>query len=134
LSLGPRPWNFLGLEGVKCPKMIRFILFDILMAIIAFGFSWAARKVLGRLIHGPIVIVWGAVFGLLAIVGFGMFFVQVPYFGTFMNLDGDLFTGARVAFLYSWDAGLIGGILGVLLASFPRWNQKRVKPEDHPQA
>jgi hypothetical protein len=132
--MGPRPWNFLGLEGVKCPKMIRFILFDILMAIIAFGFSWAIRKVLGHLLRGPIVVVWGAVFGLLAIVGFGMFFVQVPYFGTFMNLDGDLFTGARVAFLYSWDAGLIGGILGALVASFPRRNQKRKAPQDHTQA
>ena len=104
------------------------------MALLALGAGWLGRRILGRLLHGPMVIVWGAVFGLLSMIGFGMFFVQVPYFADFINLNGDLVIGARVAFLRFWDTGLIGGLIGALIASFPRWNQKRKAAQDQPQA
>jgi hypothetical protein len=114
--------------------MFRFFLFEALMAVLALGAGWLGRRILGRLIRGPVVLVWGAVLGLLAMVGFGMFFVQVAFFADFIDLNGDLVTGARIAFLRFWDTGLIGGLIGALIASFPRWNQKRKKPEDQPQA
>jgi hypothetical protein len=114
--------------------MFRFFLFEALMALLAVGSGWLGRRILGRLIHGPVVLLWGAGLGLMAMIGFGMFFVQVPFFEDFINLNGDLLTGARVAFLRFWDTGLIGGLIGALIASFPRWNQKPKKPQDHPQA
>jgi hypothetical protein len=113
---------------------IKFFLFEALMALLALTAGWLGRRILGRLLHGPMVMVWGAVFGLLAMIGFGMFFVRVPFFVDFIDLNGDIFTGAWIAFVRFWDTGLIGGLFGALIASFPRWNQKPKKPEDHPQA
>jgi hypothetical protein len=113
---------------------IKFFLFEALMALLALTAGWLGRRILGRLLHGPMVMVWGAVFGLLAMIGFGMFFVQVPFFVDFIDLNGDMFAGAWIAFVRFWDTGLIGGLIGALIASFPRWNQKRKKPEDQPQA
>jgi hypothetical protein len=112
----------------------RFFLFEAFMALLAVGTGWLGRRILGRLLRGPVVLVWGAIFGLLSMIGFGMFFVQVPFFADFIDLNGDLVAGARIAFLRFWDTGLIGGLIGALIASFPRWNQKRKKPEDQPQA
>ena len=105
-------------------RFFSFFLLEGVMAVIALGFGYAGRKLLGRFVTGPLVAVWGAVLGLLGMVLGGMVFALVWSDLGFINLQGDIWTGARVFLINYWDTGLIGGVLGALVASLTSLRRK----------
>ncbi len=97
--------------------MMRFFLLEFLVAVIAFGLAWLVRRVLGHLIGGPTVILWGLVVGMIGVILSGVLFAALGTDFGFINFDGNLFDGAKVFLLRFWELGLIGGGLGALVAS-----------------
>lgn len=96
---------------------MRFFLLEFLVAIIAFGFGWLVRRILGRLIGGPPVIIWGIGAGLISVILCGVLFAALGTDLGFINFNGDLFDGAKVFLIRFWELGLIGGGLGAVIAS-----------------
>lgn len=125
------------LETLKCRtsyavNMMRFILLEAIMAVMCFGFAWLGRRLLGRLIGGPTVILWGLFFGMLGVVAGGaLFSVLGENFVELGNTQGSrILTGIWVFIVRFWDTGLIAGALGVLVASLSMWrigNQAKLK-------
>ena len=124
MARGSATWNVCLPKRVLL-SMFRFWLLEFIMAVWTLGFAYGLRRILGRLLHGPMVIVWGAVFGLIAVVLGGMFFSTVWTDLAFLDLQGDLFRGAWVFLVRFWDTGLIGGILGALVGSLTMLRRKQ---------
>jgi hypothetical protein len=108
--------------------MIRFFLLEFLVALIAFGLAWLVRRVLGRLIGGPTVILWGVVVGLVGVILSGTLFAALGTDFGFINFEGNLFDGGKVFLFSFWELGLIGGGLGALVASLMMIKRKPPAP------
>jgi hypothetical protein len=108
--------------------MMQFFLLEFLVAIIAFGLAWLVRRILGRLIGGPTVIIWGVVVGLIAVILSGVLFAALGTDFGFINFDGNLFDGGKVFLLRFWELGIIGGGLGALVASLMMIKRPPPKP------
>lgn len=107
---------------------MRFFLLEFLVALFAFGLAWLVRRILGRLIGGPTVILWGLVVGLVAVTLSGVLFAALGTDFGFINFEGNLWLGARAFFLRFWDTGLIAGGIGVLVASLMMIRRKPPTP------
>jgi hypothetical protein len=110
--------------------MMRFFLLEAIMAVLCFGFAWLGRRLLGRLIGGPPVILWGLFFGMLGVVAGGALFSVLGTDFGFIDFGGNVWAGIQAFILRFWDTGLIAGALGVLVASLSMWrigNQAKVK-------
>jgi tetrahydromethanopterin S-methyltransferase subunit G len=112
--------------------MMRFFLLEFVVAIFAFGMAWLVRRILGRLIGGPTVILWGLVLGLIAVTLCGALFAVLGTDFGFINFEGNLWLGARAFFLRFWDTGLIAGALGALVASLMMIRRKQPTPPTPP--
>ncbi len=97
--------------------MLRFWLLEFAMAVVAFFAGYLIRRILGRFAHGPASIVWGALFGLAAMLGLSVLLMNLGADVNFISLNGDAWAAVKVGLVRFWDTGLVGGALGALVAS-----------------
>jgi hypothetical protein len=108
--------------------MPRLFLLEIVVFIGAFGVAYLFRRLLGRRIQGPPVVLWGALFGMLGALG-SSYLVESTLEGTrFLWTDGNLWGVLAIAFRFFLLTAIVGGILGAVFASFPRG--RRAAPRD----
>lgn len=107
---------------------MQFFLLEFLVAVIAFGLAWLVRRILGRLIGGPPVLVWGVLVGLIGVILSGVVFAALGTDFGFINFEGNLFEGAKVFLLRFWEVGIIGGGLGAVVASLMMIRRKPPVP------
>jgi hypothetical protein len=100
--------------------MSRLILLEIVVFLGAFGVSYLLRSLLGRRIQGPAVALWGALFGMLGALGSSYVVESALEGARFLWTDGNLWGVLAIAFRFFLLTAIIGGVLGAIVASFPR--------------
>jgi TctA family transporter len=109
----------------------RLILIEVLVFIGSFVVSWLLRKVLGRLIRGWKVGLWGLLFGLVGAVLTILGLETLSFDFQFVDL-GDGLNFVLVAIRLFGLTAVAAGLIGAIIASFgPR--KKKVLPPEPPQ-
>lgn len=106
----------------------RLILIEVLVFIGSFIVAWLLRKLLGRLIRGWKVGLWGLLFGLIGAVLTILGLEALSFDFQFVDL-GDSLNFVLVAIRLFGLTALAAGFLGAIVASFgPR--KKKALPVD----
>jgi TctA family transporter len=106
----------------------RLILIEVLVFIGSFAVAWLLRKLLGRLIRGWKVGLWGLLFGLLGAVLTIIGLETLSFDFQFVDL-GDGLNFVLVAIRLFGLTALAAGLLGVVVASFGPRKKKALPPE-----
>jgi TctA family transporter len=109
----------------------RLILLEVLVFIGSFIISWLLRKVLGRLIRGWKVGVWGLLFGLIGAVLTLLGLEALSFDFQFVDL-GDSVNFVLVAIRLFGLTALAAGFIGAVVASFGA-RKKKALPHEPPQ-
>lgn len=96
--------------------MTRFLLLGLIMFAAAVSAGWIGRTALGRRLRGPAVILWGAAFGAVGVFLMGYIAEGLGATG-FLAVGQEGSPGLGFLAFFGWNAGLLGGIAGALLAS-----------------
>jgi energy-converting hydrogenase Eha subunit A len=104
--------------------MPRLILLEVVVFLGAFGVSYLLRSLLGRRIQGPPVALWGAFFGMLGALGSSYLVESVLEGARFLWTDANIWGILAIAFRFFFLTAVIGGVLGAVVASFPRGRRK----------
>ncbi len=106
----------------------QLILLEVLVFIGSFSVSWLLRKLLGRLIRGWKVGLWGLLFGLLGAIVTILGLRQLSAVLNFEDLgEGVNFVLAAIR-LFGLTA-LAAGFIGAVVASFGPRKKKALPPE-----
>ena len=109
----------------------RFLLIQVLVFFGSFGVSWLLRKVLGRLLRGWKVGLWGLLFGLIGAVLVVLGLKLLTFDFGFVDL-GDNINFVLVSIRLFGLTALLAGVIGAIVASFgPR--KKKALPSQPPQ-
>jgi TctA family transporter len=106
----------------------RLILIEVLVFIGSFAVAWLLRKLLGRLIRGWKVGLWGLLFGLLGAVLTILALETLSFDFQFVDL-GDGLNFVLVAIRLFGLTALAAGFLGAVVASFGPRKKKALPPE-----
>jgi TctA family transporter len=106
----------------------RLILIEVLVFIGSFSVSWLLRKVLGRLIRGWKVGLWGLLFGLIGAVLTILGLELLSFDFQFVDL-GDSINFVLVAIRLFGLTALAAGIIGAIVASFGARKKKVLPPQ-----
>jgi TctA family transporter len=106
----------------------RLILIEVLVFIGSFAVSWLLRKLLGRLIRGWKVGLWGLLFGLLGAVLTILALETLSFDFQFVDL-GDGLNFVLVAIRLFGLTALAAGFVGAIVASFGPRKKKALPPE-----
>lgn len=106
----------------------RLILIEVLVFLGSFAVSWLLRKLLGRLIRGWKVGLWGLVFGLLGAVLTILGLETLSFDFGFVDL-GDGLNFVLVAIRLFGLTALAAGFIGAIVASFSPRKKKVLPPE-----
>ena len=107
--------------------MARLVLVELMMFIGALGMTYLLRRVLGRRISGPPVILWCVLFAFVGAQLMALFLRQIALDSDFIDLsNASIFSLIGISVVRFWENILLGGVLGMLLANFPL----RKKPKD----
>ena len=106
----------------------RLILIEVLVFIGSFAFSWLFRKLLGRLIRGWKVGLWGLLFGLVGAVLTVLGLEALSFDLQFVDL-GDGLNFVLVAIKLFGLTALAAGFIGAIVASFGPRKKKALPPE-----
>jgi TctA family transporter len=109
----------------------RLVLIEVLVFLGSFAISWLLRKLLGRLIRGWKVGLWGLLFGLIGAVLTILGLELLSFDFQFVDL-GDSINFVLVAIRLFGLTALAAGFIGAIVASFgPK--KKKVLPAEPPQ-
>ncbi len=106
----------------------RLILIEVLVFLGSFAVAWLLRKLLGRLIRGWKVGLWGLLFGLLGAVLTVVGLETLSFDFQFVDL-GDGLNFVLVAIRLFGLTALVAGLLGAVVASFGPPKKKALPPE-----
>ena len=106
----------------------RLILIEVLVFIGSFAIAWLLRKLLGRLIRGWKVGLWGLLFGLIGAVLTILGLEALSFDFQFVDL-GDGLNFVLVAIRLFGLTALAAGFLGAVVASFGQ-KKKKALPND----
>ncbi len=132
LRLENQKLGTLSHKTAYCVNMsARLILIEVLVFIGSFAVSWLLRKLLGRLIRGWKVGLWGLLFGLVGAVLTVLGLEVLSFDFQFVDL-GDGLNFVLVAIRLFGLTALAAGFIGAIVASFgPR--KKKALPPESPQ-
>jgi uncharacterized protein involved in response to NO len=109
--------------------MSRFIFIEVLIFLGAAGGAYLLRRLFGRRISGPPVLLWGLLFGIIGAIATGFLLSAVSSDLNFLDLSATSpLNIVIIAVRWFWDNVLFGSLLGVLLASIP-FSKKPRKPK-----
>ena len=109
--------------------MGRLVLIEFIVFLGAFAVSWLLRKLLGRIIRGWKVGIWGMLFGVVGAILTGLLLQTLSFDVNFLDLEVSGLNIAVVAVRYFGLTALLGGFLGAIVASFGRRKKKVLAPE-----
>jgi TctA family transporter len=106
----------------------RLILIEVLVFLGSFAISWLLRKVLGRLIRGWKVGLWGLLFGIIGAVLTIIGLEALSFDFQFVDL-GDGINFVLVAIRLFGLTALAAGFIGAIVASFGPRKKKALPPQ-----
>jgi hypothetical protein len=109
--------------------MTRIVIVEFMMFVGALLFTYGMRRLLGKRISGPPVILWCLLFAVLGAQLMSFFLRQVAFDSDFIDLSGSsVLTILSIVLVRFWENILLGAGLGMILAFFPiRKNKKRLE-------
>ncbi len=126
----------LGTKPVKiayCNDM-KFFLIEALMFLGALAFTYLLRRAAGKLIKGPPVVLWCILFAFTGGLVTAYIIDRLALFSDFIDLSNAnpfyLFINALRIF---WEAILLGGFIGMILAMLPRFSKKKKLEDTKPK-
>jgi hypothetical protein len=109
--------------------MSRFIFIEVLIFLGAAGMTYLIRRLLGRRIGGPAVLLWGLLSGIVGAIATGFLLSTVSSDLNFLDLStASPLNIVIIAVRWFWDNVLFGTLLGLALAFFPL-SKKPQKPK-----
>ncbi len=111
--------------------MARIVLIEVLMFIGALAITYLLRRIAGKRISGPPVILWCLVFAFIGAHLMSVFLRQVAFDSDFIDLSNvSIFNIIAIVTVRFWENILIGGFLGMIAANFPLRKNKKPALED----
>jgi hypothetical protein len=109
--------------------MSRFIFIEVLIFLGAAGMTYLMRRLLGRRIGGPSVLLWGLLFGIIGAIVTGFLLSTVSSDLNFLDLStATALNIVIISVRWFWDNVLFGTLLGLALSYFPL-SKKPQKPK-----
>jgi hypothetical protein len=100
--------------------MARIVLVEFMMFVGALLFTYGMRRVLGKRISGPSVILWCLLFAVIGAQLMSLFLRQVAFDSDFIDLSGSsVLSIMGIVLVRFWENILLGAGLGMILAFFP---------------
>ncbi|MFN3265311.1 MAG: hypothetical protein ACK41E_00565 [Deinococcales bacterium] len=107
--------------------MARIIIIEFLMFIGALLSTYALRRLLGKRISGPAVILWCLFFAMVGAQLMSFFLRQAAFDADFIDLSGaSVLNILAIVVVRFWENIVLGGLLGMVLAFFPLQKAKKV--------
>jgi hypothetical protein len=115
--------------------MARIVLIEFLMFVGALAVTYLLRRVIGKRISGPPVILWCLLFAFIGAHLMSVFLRQVAFDSDFIDLSNvSILNIIAIVTVRFWENILIGGFLGMIAANFPlRKNKKPVLEDNLPK-
>jgi divalent metal cation (Fe/Co/Zn/Cd) transporter len=111
--------------------MARIIIVEFLMFVGALLFTYAMRRLLGKRISGPPVILWCLLFAMLGAQLMSFFLRQVAFDSDFLDLSSSsVLTILSIVVVRFWENILLGAGLGMILSFFPIRKRPKTNLED----
>jgi hypothetical protein len=109
--------------------MARIVIVEFLMFVGALFFTYGLRRLAGKRLRGPSVILWCLLFAVIGAQLTSFFLRQVAFDSDFIDLSGaSVLNIMGIVLVRFWENILLGAGLGMILAFFPI--RKHKKPED----
>jgi hypothetical protein len=106
--------------------MARIVIVEFLMFVGALLFTYAMRRLLGRRISGPPVILWCLLFALIGAQLMSFFLRQVAFDSDFIDLSGaSVLSILGIVMVRFWENILLGALIGMIAAIFPLRKNKK---------
>lgn len=106
--------------------MARIIIVEFLMFVGALLFTYGLRRLLGKRISGPPVLLWCLLFAMVGAQLMSFFLRQVAFDSDFIDLSGSsVLTMLTIVMVRFWENIVLGGLLGMIFAFFPLRKTKK---------
>jgi hypothetical protein len=115
--------------------MARIVLVEFMMFVGALLFTYAMRRLLGKRISGPSVILWCLLFATIGAQLMSLFLRQVAFDSDFIDLSGaSVLNSMGILLVRFWENILLGAGLGMIFAFFPLRKAKNLLEDTTPKA
>jgi hypothetical protein len=113
--------------------MARIVIVEFLMFVGALLVTYGLRRLLGKRISGPPVVLWCLLFAVLGAQLMSFFLRQVAFDSDFIDLSGSsVLTILSIVLVRFWENILLGAGLGMILAFFPLRKNKKTLEDTKP--